>query len=106
MSNEISRVRIDNLNCVQQNDLLKKKLDDLIAELKEKENEVEKFEQDIKQRHNRIDKKQLKVDKLNRQYAMLMDAGVEENSGPMEAKKNNILKQTKELEDEIIQIQK
>ena len=106
LSNEISRVRIDNLNCQQQNDLLKKKLNDLIAELKEKENEVEKFEQDIKQRHNRIDKKQLKVDKLNRQYAMLMDAGVEENSGPMEAKKNNILKQTKELEDEIVQVQK
>ena len=42
---------------MQQNDLLKKKLDDLIAELKEKENEVEKFEQDIKQRHNRIDKR-------------------------------------------------
>lgn len=48
LSNEISRVRIDNLNCVQQNDLLKKKLEELIAELKEKENEVEKFEQDIK----------------------------------------------------------
>jgi hypothetical protein len=57
LSNEISRVRIDNLNCVQQNDLLKKKLDDLIAELKEKEVEVSKFEVDIKARHNRIDKR-------------------------------------------------
>ena len=106
LSNEISRVRIDNLNCVQQNELLKKKLDDLIAELKEKENEVEKFEQDIKQRHNRIDKRQLRVDKLNRIWAQLKDAGVDENSGPMEAKKNNILKQTKELEDEIVAVQK
>jgi hypothetical protein len=35
---------------------------------------------------------------------MLMDAGVEENSGPMEAKKNNILKQTKEIEEEIVQV--
>lgn len=106
LSNEISRVRIDNLNCVQQNDLLKKKLEELIAELKEKENEVEKFEQDIKQRHNRIDKRQLKVDKLNRIFAQLKDQGIDENSGPMEAKKNNILKQTKELEDEIVQVQK
>lgn len=81
-------------------------MDDLITELKEKENEVEKFEQDIKERHNRIDKKQLKVDKLNRQWALLKDAGADENSGPMEAKKNNILKQTKELEDEIVQVQK
>ena len=37
LSNEISRVRIDNLNCVQQNELLKNKLDDLVAELKDKE---------------------------------------------------------------------
>jgi len=77
--------------------LLKKKLDDLIAELKEKENEVEKFEQEIKQRHNRIDKKQLKVDKLNREWASLKDAGADENSGPLEAKQNNIRKQIKEL---------
>lgn len=104
LSNEISRVRIDNLNCIQQNDLLKKKLEDLITELKEKEIEVEKFEQNIKKRHNRIDKKQLKVDKLNRQWALLKDTGADENSGPMEAKKNNILKQTKELEDEIVQV--
>ena len=104
MSNEISRVRIDNLNCVQQNELLKKKLDDLIAELKEKEKEVYDFEQEIKKRHNRIDKKQLRVDKLNRIWAQLKDSGVDENSGPMEAKKNNILKQTKELEEEIVQV--
>jgi hypothetical protein len=43
---------------------------------------------------------------LNRQWALLKDAGVDENSGPMEAKKNNILKQIKELEDEIVQVQK
>jgi UDP-glucose 6-dehydrogenase len=78
----------------------------LINELKEKEIEVEKFEQNIKKRHNRIDKKQLKVDKLNRQWAVLKDSGIDENSGPMEAKKNSILKSTKELEDQIINIQK
>jgi chromosome segregation ATPase len=52
LSNEISRVKIDNLNCVQQNELLKKKLDDLIAELKEKENEYQNAEDKIKDRHN------------------------------------------------------
>jgi hypothetical protein len=46
--NEISRVRIDNLNTQSQNELLQKKLDDLINELKDKEREVEKFEGDIK----------------------------------------------------------
>ena len=106
LSNEISRVRLDNLNCVQQNEILKKKLLDLIAELKEKENEVEKFEQEIKKRHNRIDKRQLKVDKLNRIWAQLKDAGADENSGPLEAKKNNILKQIKEHEEQILHVQK
>lgn len=43
---------------------------------------------------------------MNRQWALLKDTGADENSGPLEAKKNNILKQTKELEDEIVQIQK
>ena len=78
----------------------------MIAELKEKEKEVSHFEREIKERHNRIEKRQLKVDKLNRVWAQLRENGQEENSGPMEAKKNNILKQTKELEDEIVQIQK
>jgi ABC-type phosphate transport system auxiliary subunit len=48
ISNEISRVRIDNLNTQSQNELLQKKLDDLINELKEKEKEVEQFENEIK----------------------------------------------------------
>jgi len=53
---------------------------------------VEKAEVDIKDRLGKIDKRQLRVDKLNRIWANLKDAGVDENSGPMEAKKNNILK--------------
>jgi hypothetical protein len=53
---------------------------------------VSHFERDIKERHNRIEKRQLKVDKLNRVWAQLRENGQEENSGPMEAKKNNILK--------------
>jgi hypothetical protein len=32
-------------------------LDDLISELKEKEKEVSHFERDIKERHNRIEKR-------------------------------------------------
>ena len=49
IANEISRVRIDNLNTQHQNDLLQEKLDDLINELKDKERDVERFENDIKQ---------------------------------------------------------
>ena len=49
--------------------MLKKKLDDLITELKDKEKEVSLYEAEIKGRHNTIDKRQLKVDKLNRIWA-------------------------------------
>jgi hypothetical protein len=40
ISNEISRVKIDNLNTSSQNELLNKKLNELLGELKEKEKEV------------------------------------------------------------------
>ena len=53
-ANEISRVRLDNLNTQTQNEVLKKKLDDLIAELKEKENDVTQVEKNIKDRLLRI----------------------------------------------------
>lgn len=57
IANEISRVRIDNLNTQSQNELLQKKLDDLIYELKENEKNVESIENAIKQRHVKIAKK-------------------------------------------------
>lgn len=71
ISNEISRVKIDNLNTSSQNELLKKKLNELLGELKEKEKEVKGEEQKIKERHTQITAKQLKVDKLNRTLADL-----------------------------------
>ena len=49
-ANEISRVRLDNLNTETQNDVLQKKLDDLIGELKEKEADVMQVEKSIKDR--------------------------------------------------------
>jgi hypothetical protein len=76
----------------------------LITELKDKEKEVSMYEAEIKGRHNTIDKRQLKVDKLNRIWAQLKDAGVDENSGPMEAKRANIQKEKENLEESIIRI--
>lgn len=49
-ANEISRVRLDNLNTTTQNEVLQKKLDDLIGELKEKEADVMHVEKNIKDR--------------------------------------------------------
>lgn len=49
-ANEISRVRLDNLNTSTQNEVLRKKLDELISELKEKEASVSAVEKEIKDR--------------------------------------------------------
>jgi hypothetical protein len=48
-------VQIDNLNTQSQNDLLKEKLANLIAELKKKEEEVTREEKNIKNEHNNIE---------------------------------------------------
>ena len=65
-ANEISRVRLDNLNTTTQNEVLQKKLEDLIGELKEKEKNVQTVEKHIKERLLQIQQKTLEVDRLNR----------------------------------------
>jgi len=104
--NEIARVRIDVLNTSSQNELLKSKLKDLIAELKEKESLVDKFENEIRQRHDLIEKKQHHVDSLNRKYDKLKKGGRDENIGPLEATKNNWVKANNEKSQEAEQMQR
>ena len=100
-ANEISRVRLDNLNTTTQNDVLKKKLDDLVGELKEKEKDVEEVEKNIKERLLRIQQKTLRVDALNKQCAALKGRGDgDEFVGPVEHLRNNTKKQIKEIDDE------
>jgi len=86
ISNEISRVKIDNLNTSSQNELLQKKLNELIGELKEKEKEVQSEERQIKDRHTLIAAKQLRVDRLNRTLAdtAKTNGDGEESAGPLE----------------------
>jgi chromosome segregation ATPase len=106
-ANEISRVRLDNLNTTTQNEVLQKKLDDLISELKEKEKAVAKVEKDIKERLLEIQQKTLKVDHLNRKCAELGGRGDgDENSGPLEIQIENLKKQIKEVEEQTTQVQK
>ena len=58
-ANEISRVRLDNLNTTTQNEVLQKKLDDLVDELKSKEADVQDVEKKIKGRLLDIQQKTL-----------------------------------------------
>ena len=106
-ANEISRVRLDNLNTTTQNEVLQKKLDDLIGELKEKEVDVQEVEKKIKARLLKIQQKTLMVDRLNKDCANLKGSGDgDEFVGPVENLRDNIKKQIKEVDDETTNIQK
>lgn len=105
--NEISRVKIDNLNARAQNEILQKKLGELVEELKGKEKEVASAEGGIKTKHTEISKKQLKVDQLNKQWSELAKNGDgEENRGPLENMKKGIEDKIKQNEDDCLQVQK
>ena len=94
-------MRLDNLNTTTQNEVLQKKLDDLIGELKEKEKDVQEVEKNIKERLLRIQQKTLQVDRLNRECANLKGRGDgDEFVGPVEHLRNNTKKQIKEIDDE------
>lgn len=106
-ANEISRVRLDNLNTTTQNEVLQRKLDDLIGELKEKEADVAHVEKNIKERLLKIQQKTLNVDRLNRECANLKGRGDgDEFVGPAENMRDNIKKQIKEVDDETTNVQK
>lgn len=59
--------------------------DECVKELKEKESLIVKYETEIHQRMDEIEKKQIYVDRLNRKYDALTQGQTEENLGPLEA---------------------
>lgn len=88
--NEIARVKIDVLNTKQWIQVLKGKKSDIDKELTEKENMIKDFDKLIRQNHDELEKKQLEVDKLNREYAKLTKDITDDSAGPDEAKLNSI----------------
>lgn len=80
---------------------------ELEEELKGKENEVSAVEELIKKNHTDISKKQLKVDRLNKEFAEVSknsDGG--ENKGPLENQKKAIEQKINDLEMECLKVQK
>lgn len=76
-------------------------------ELKGKENEVTDLEKEFKQIITDINKKQLKVDRLNKDFAELSKHGDgDDNSGPMENQKKAIDSKIADLELDCLRVQK
>eukprot|EP00928_Gymnodinium_smaydae_P008119 TRINITY_DN1293_c0_g1_i3.p1 TRINITY_DN1293_c0_g1~~TRINITY_DN1293_c0_g1_i3.p1 ORF type:complete len:901 (-),score=260.53 TRINITY_DN1293_c0_g1_i3:81-2738(-) len=108
LHNEIARVTVDTLNTKAHNQMLKERHKQLSDDLSERERLIEQYEQEIRKRHHQIEKKQLYVDRLNREYddkrrKLEVEAGEADVAGPQEAKikfmKKTIADLTKECTD-------
>merc|ERR1719199_2022904 len=108
LQNEISRVMVDSLNTKAHNQMLKERQETLVKELSEREKLIDQYELEIRKRHNQIEKKQLYVDRLNREYdekrSKQDDGGWDGN--PLEGKIKQLKKQLAEKSQECQDMQK
>merc|ERR1719379_2379833 len=111
LHNEIARVTVDSLNTKAHNQMLKDRLKQLSEDLAEREKLIEQYEQEIRKRHHQIEKKQLYVDRLNREYdekrtKLENEAGEADVAGPQEAKIKHMKKTIADITKECDQMQK
>merc|ERR1719171_505816 len=106
LQNEISRVMVDSLNTKAHNQMLKERQETLVKELSEREKLIDQYELEIRKRHNQIEKKQLYVDRLNREFDEKRSKQEDDNTGPMEGKIKSLRKQIAEKTQECQDMQK
>merc|ERR1719214_395414 len=111
LHNEIARVTVDSLNTKAHNQMLKDRLKQLSEDLSEREKLIEQYEQEIRKRHHQIEKKQLYVDRLNREYdekrtKLENEAGDADVQGPQEAKIKHMKKAIADITKECSDMQK
>merc|ERR1719198_1244759 len=111
LHNEIARVTVDSLNTKAHNQMLRDRLKELNEDLQEREKLIEQYELEIRKRHNQIEKKQLYVDRLNREYdekrsKLEGEEGEQDVAGPLEAKIKHLRKSIAEKSKECSDMQK
>ena len=84
--NEISRVEIDALNVETQNESIEKKIKLMNKEIEKSENKFKECQSMIKKNHEDLEKKQLQVDRLNKQFGYLTKNKGSEDEGFYEVK--------------------
>lgn len=107
IENEIARTKVDRLNASSVNDQLKEQVDVVMKELHEKENTIGKYQVEIRQRNDEIEKKMYRVDRLNKKYEKMVEsAGGEENLGPLENTIKNLNKETESILSECKELER
>jgi coiled-coil domain-containing protein 40 len=95
IENDIARTKVDRLNCTATNDQLQEQLAAIGKEVREKEALTGKYQLEIRQRNDEVEKKMYRVDRLNKKYEKMVEsAGGEENLGPLENTIRNLAKET------------
>lgn len=95
VENGIARMKVDRLNASSLNDQLQEQHKVVLKELEEKEAMIGKYQLEIRQRNDEVEKKMYRVDRLNKKYdKMVENAGGEENLGPLENIIQNLTKET------------
>ena len=105
--NEISRTQVDAQDATSFRDQLKERVGIAAKELAEKETLIEKYQLEIRQRNDEIDKKMYLVDRLNKKYEKMTEmSGGEENLGPLESIISNIQKESNVLQLECKELER
>lgn len=89
IENEIARTRLDGMNARAVNDQLEEVYVSVGKEMTEKEQLIEKYQIEIRQRTDEIEKKMYRVDRLNKKYEKMVESAGGgddvELAGPLEA---------------------
>ena len=105
--NEIARLDIERLNAQAHNTQLEKKLDEELVVMKEAEALIDEKEMEIRNCIDEVEKKTIRVAKLNREYnKMLEDCEEEEPVGPLEATIKNLSKKIDQETSDIRDLQR
>ena len=107
IENEIARTKVDRLNVTAVNDQLQEQLASVLQEVKEKETLAGKYQLEIRQRNDEVEKKMYRVDRLNKKYEKMVEsAGGEENLGPLENTIKNLNKETDAITQECKELER
>lgn len=107
VENEITRNKVDLLNSDSLNDQLREQKGVVGKELKAKEATIERYQVEIRQRNDEVEKKMYRVDRLNKKYEKMVEAsGGEENLGPLENTVKNLRKETHALNEECKELER
>lgn len=107
LDNEMSRIRVDTLNTDAHNVQLRDMLDKHVTDLKDKDKLIEKYQLEIRQRNDEIEKKMYRVDRLNRKYEQMVDGQEDvEHMGPLEATIRNLKKEYEKVGEESAVLQR